>query len=141
MCIRDRAQGVFDKGVILPGHQHLQVGGKLIEHLPAGAAGPAVIGAVAHHCQTGKGPAALTDGLDQGGALGAEGGAVSGVFHIAAGIYGPVRPLQRGAHGEAGVRNIGFFQHGEGQLHQSLIGHRTVSYTHLRAPRVAPATQ
>ena len=81
-------------------HQHLQVGGKLVEHLPAGTAGPAVIGAVAHHCQTGKGPAALTNGLDQGGALGADGAAEGSIFNVAAGKDRAVAALERRADGD-----------------------------------------
>ena len=57
-----------------PGNQDPQIRGKLIEHLAAGAAGPAVVRSPAGD---GDGhpvlPVSLADRFQQGGALGAEG--------------------------------------------------------------------
>lgn len=116
-------QRQLDKLPVPPGHQHGEIGGELIEHLAAGAAGPAVVLAPARHGQGGKLPVPLADGLHQGGALRADGGAVGGIFHIAAGEHRAVGTEQRRANGKVGIGHVGAIQHGKGQIHQGLVGH------------------
>src|SRR5699024_8477376 len=86
--------------------------------------GPAVVLSPA---RDGKGgpvvPVSLADGFQQSGALGADGGAEGGVFHIAAGEHRPVLTQQRRPHGKFGVGRIGKLVHGKGSLHQLLVGH------------------
>lgn len=71
-------EGVFDSLILAVDENNLQVGGKLMEHLAAYAAGAA-------HLLPGSGdgdafefPMPLADRLEYGGALSAVGGAVSG---------------------------------------------------------------
>ena len=65
----------------------------------------------------------LTDGLDDGGALGADGGAVGCVFNVAAGVDRAVAALQRRTYREVGLGDIGHVQHGDGFLAEFLFGH------------------
>ena len=80
-------------------------------HLAADTAGGAKGGDLstfaAANGDGGKVPVAVVDGLEKGGALGAVGGAVGGIFDIAALIDRAVGAQQRRAYIEAGIRGVG----------------------------------
>ena len=64
----------------------LHLGGEFLHHLPAGAAGDAVVLALPSDDDAFEIPMALNDGLEDGGAFGTDGEAVGGVFNVAAGV-------------------------------------------------------
>ncbi|MPN32267.1 hypothetical protein SDC9_179745 [bioreactor metagenome] len=120
-------EGQLYKISVAPGHQNLQLRREFIEHLPAGAAGPAIIGAAPRHGQPDPiVPMPLADRLEKGGALGADGGAEGRVFHVAACEHRAVGAKNGRAHGKAGIGHIGKMEHIKCLLHQFLIGHGLV---------------
>ena len=101
-------QGNGLKLSVAPCGQYGEIRCKLAEHLAAGAAGPAVVLPLTGDGDGLKIPGmSFTDRLDQSGAFGADGGAIGGVFHVAAGKYGAVGTQQSGSHREMGVGDIG----------------------------------
>ena len=91
-------------------------------HLTAHAAGrerpgdDAVLSAA--HGDGGKVPVSVVDRLEEGGALGADRGAVGRVFDVAALIHRPVGAQQRRAHLIAGVGDVGMGHGLSGKLTQ-----------------------
>ena len=65
----------------------LHLGGELLHHLPAGAAGDAVVLALPGDDDAFEVPMALTDGLEDGVALGIDGEAVGGVLKFEGSEY------------------------------------------------------
>ena len=89
--------------------QNAKVWRKLIEHLPADAAGGAEILRIGGDGQRVKPALPLADGFAQGRSLGANGIAVRGALHVAARVNASVFTQQGGAHGEIGVGDVGIF--------------------------------
>ena len=107
-----------------PGSQHPQPGRKLVQHLPAASAGPAVVPAPPRDGNGGPVvPVALADRLQQGGTLGTDRGAKGGVLHIAAGKYSAVPAQQSGSHRKAGIGCIRKSMHGKRACYQLLVCH------------------
>ena len=92
----------------------LHLRGEFHHHLAAGAAGHAVVLTFPGDDDAHKVPVPLADGLEDGGALGADGAAVGGVFNVAAGENRAVGALQRRPHRKVGIGDIGPVQHGHG---------------------------
>ena len=82
----------------------LQLRGKLHHHLTARAAGDAVVLAAPGDGDADEVAAAFAHGLEDGGALGADGHAIGGVFNVAAGKDGAVTALKRRPHRDVGIR-------------------------------------
>src|SRR5699024_3240035 len=80
------------------GAEHLHGLGKLGQELPAGAAGHAVVLALAPDGDADKILMSLADGLAGRGTLGADGAAEGGVLNVAAGEHRAVRALKRRAN-------------------------------------------
>ena len=100
-----------------------QLRGEFAEHLAAFATGDAGAVAPSGHHDALEAVVALADGLEHGSALGADGGGVSGIFNVAAGVDRAVLTLQRRAHGEVGIGAVGPLQHGNGGGLQFVTGH------------------
>lgn len=58
-------------------------------------------------------PVSLADRLQQGGALGTDGGAEGGILHVAAGKHGAVPAQQGGSHRKMRIGYIGKSMHGK----------------------------
>ena len=106
----------------------LHLGGELLHHLSAGAAGDAVVLALPGDDDAFEIPMALADGLEDGGAFGADGETVGGVFNVAAGEHRAVAALQRRTHGKMGIGAVGAVQHGNGGPAQFLFCHGMTSF-------------
>ena len=111
---------------------HRQVGCELHHHLPAGAAGHAVILAAPGDHNGVEVPVSLTDRLDHGRPFGAYRGAVGGVLHVAAGEYCAVLAQQRRAHREVGIGYIGTLQHGHRHITKLFFRHGASSFDLFR---------
>ena len=126
------------QGLALPVDQddfHLQLWVKFRQHLAADAAGGGEPLRGGGNGDADEFPVPLADRLEYGGALGAVGGGVAGVFHIAAGEYRAVVALQGGPHGEVGVGDVGHVQHFGGLLAESLFIHSCAPFCFCRLRR------
>ena len=113
-------------------------------HLTAHAAGrerpgdDAVLSAA--HGDGSKVPVAVVDRLEEGGALGADRGAVGRVFDVAALIHRPVGAQQRRAHLIAGVGDVGMGHGLSGKLTQFFGCHSSPPDTYSISPaKLVPA--
>ena len=119
----------------------LHLRGKLHHHLAAGAAGHAVVLRPSRNGDAHEIPVPLADRLDNGGALGADGAAVGGVFNVAPGKHGAVAAFQRGPHREMGIGDVGHVQHVDGLLAKLFFRHGYHSFLFSYCTPLRPVRQ